>query len=590
MVTTRDLAALTGLDRLSVETVLDRLVELGAVTWEEVVQEKSARPAKEPKPTSEPPKKADPVPNSERPKKSDRRTSSSREARKSKTIPRVASRPPAVESYHPPPSSDEALALYDPSELDEDCELPQDKRRRVLDTFYRLEDLDYYMLLGVHRDATKKVIKDAYYRLASEYHPDRYFRKNLGSFKQKMEVVFTRITLASDTLTRKQLREEYDAYLSARQATEQLEQSLRSEHTGRYASKKPGDVGLGPHRAAGEPDGGRGAASEQGLGESGPAGDRTAGDRAVSSEPGPANDRGPANERGPESARGSSGPPGDRDGRHAWHAPRAPTVTEIVDGVPNLAEEPPGRVSTIPSGRVSSAPSMRDSVRARREAFAARMSGGRVSRMPPPRSSNPPSRVSIPPEQAGEALRRHMQERRESVRRTQLRKYTDAAKEAMDRDDPAGAANAYQLALQIAPDDPALAQAQLDAQEAATKKLAGGYLQQARYEERADRFREAARSYSRAADGMLHDAEVQAKAAEMMLRSDQDMRKAAEYVKRALVIDPRNVRYHVILGKIYLAAGLVLNARRELELAAEIAPNDVTIARLLEGIRKSVRS
>lgn len=563
------------------------------------------------------------MPKSER-HKADRKTSSSRSASKSKTIPRVTTnRPPAVESYdHPPPSSDEALALYDPSELDEDCDLPADRRRRVLDTFYRIEDLDYYALLGVSRDATKKAIKDAYYRLASEYHPDRYFRKNLGSFKQKMEVVFTRITLASDTLTRKQLREEYDAYLSSREATQQLEDSLRSEKTGRYPLQRSDDSPSGMHRDASDlsvgPASSRGArrsvkdprvvddsepSSDRGSGRAyGRGNDRGVGDRGPASDRGIGN-RGPASDRvgsdrgaashlagerdsvaGPSSGSASgrvSEVPLDRGGRHAWHAPAAAKVTEVGEGA-NPPQEPSERVSTIPS--------MRESVRARREAFAARMSGGRVSRMPPPRSSNPPARVSLPPEQAGEALRRHVMERRESVRRTQLRKYTESAQEALDRDDPAAAANAYQLALQIAPDDPALVQAHLDAQEAATKKLAGGYLQQARYEERAERFREAARSYSRAADGMLHDAEVQAKAAEMMLRSDQDMRKAAEYIKRALAIDPQNVRYHVILGKIYLAAGLVLNARRELELAAEIAPNDVTIARLLEGIRKSVRS
>ena len=51
--------------------------------------------------------------------------------------------------------------------------------------------------------ADKKAIKDAYYVLAAEYHPDRYFRKRLGTFKSKMEAVFNRLTVAHDTLTRK---------------------------------------------------------------------------------------------------------------------------------------------------------------------------------------------------------------------------------------------------------------------------------------------------------------------------------------------------------------------------------------------------
>mgnify|MGYP003338887439 CR=1 FL=1 len=54
-------------------------------------------------------------------------------------------------------------------------------------------------------------MKKAYYVAAPEFHPDRYFGKNLGSFKAKMEAVFARITLAHDVLTARERRVEYDA-------------------------------------------------------------------------------------------------------------------------------------------------------------------------------------------------------------------------------------------------------------------------------------------------------------------------------------------------------------------------------------------
>lgn len=113
-----------------------------------------------------------------------------------------------------PTSLGPASTPHDPPELSEEIDLELDRKRRILDLFARLDDVSYYELLGVPEDADKKAIKGAYYKLAPEFHPDSYFRKNLGSFKAKIEAIFTRLTLAHDVLTARQRRAEYDAYLS----------------------------------------------------------------------------------------------------------------------------------------------------------------------------------------------------------------------------------------------------------------------------------------------------------------------------------------------------------------------------------------
>lgn len=113
-----------------------------------------------------------------------------------------------------PTSLGPASEPHDPPELAEDIDLELDRKRRILDLFARLDDVSYYELLGVPENADKKAIKGAYYKLAPEFHPDSYFRKNLGSFKAKIEAIFTRLTLAHDVLTARQRRAEYDAYLS----------------------------------------------------------------------------------------------------------------------------------------------------------------------------------------------------------------------------------------------------------------------------------------------------------------------------------------------------------------------------------------
>jgi curved DNA-binding protein CbpA len=111
------------------------------------------------------------------------------------------------------PSTRSPLA-HDPAELAEEVDLDAEKKRRILDLFAQLDELSYYDLLGVGPDADRKLVKAAYYKLAPEFHPDSYFRKSLGSYKAKIEAIFTRITLACDVLTAKQRRAEYDAYLA----------------------------------------------------------------------------------------------------------------------------------------------------------------------------------------------------------------------------------------------------------------------------------------------------------------------------------------------------------------------------------------
>ena len=112
---------------------------------------------------------------------------------------------------------------YDPKELEEEVELSADQKKRVLDMFYRLDDLDHYTLLGVGKDADKKTVKRSYFELASLMHPDRYFKKNLGSFKGKMEALFGRITEAHDILVDAAKRLDYDAYLDEVATTKGME-------------------------------------------------------------------------------------------------------------------------------------------------------------------------------------------------------------------------------------------------------------------------------------------------------------------------------------------------------------------------------
>ena len=134
----------------------------------------------------------------------------------------------ALAALNPPaPLKPQMLtARYDATELEEICDLDIEQRKRVLDLFYAMEDNDYYTLLGIAKESDKRAIKRAYYEVALPMHPDKFFRKNLGSFKPKMESVFNRLTVAHDTLLDKDRRAEYDVYLREVAHTKGMEAML----------------------------------------------------------------------------------------------------------------------------------------------------------------------------------------------------------------------------------------------------------------------------------------------------------------------------------------------------------------------------
>lgn len=110
--------------------------------------------------------------------------------------------------------------------LGEEVELDVDIRRRVLVMHRGLARLDHYALLGVAPSVDRKGVKRAYFDLAAKFHPDKYFRKSLGSYKIRMETIFGRITQAHDTLTSREGRAEYDAYLDEQRRSRSIEDLL----------------------------------------------------------------------------------------------------------------------------------------------------------------------------------------------------------------------------------------------------------------------------------------------------------------------------------------------------------------------------
>jgi len=69
-----------------------------------------------------------------------------------------------------------------------------------------VNDLDYYQILGIEKNATQEEIKKSYKKLALKWHPD----KNLNNQKEA-EAKMKEINQAYETLSDPQKRKEYDS-------------------------------------------------------------------------------------------------------------------------------------------------------------------------------------------------------------------------------------------------------------------------------------------------------------------------------------------------------------------------------------------
>ena len=399
----------------------------------------------------------------------------------------------------PPLTAEEETALGEEVELDVEI------RRRVLVMYRGLQSLDHYALLGVPSTVDRKGLKRAYFDLAAKFHPDKYFRKQLGTFKLRMEAIFGRITQAHDTLTSREARAEYDAYLDEQRRSRGIEELLADALAEVSRAKENIEREAGAHEAP----------------------------PAVSA-PAPS----------PRDAGSASG----------------------VSGVDPAV---------------------------RREALARRLLAGRggaaASSSAPPnaRTSSSASMPAITTTDAMDVLRRRYDERKSMAQAVQARKYMASAESAMATGDAVAAANAFRVAMTLAPDEPGLVNRATEAQTRADSILAETYTRQASYEEKNEQWADAARSWARVCRARPNDPIPHERAANAIVKAGGDLHEGSRLAQRACTLDAESARFRTTLANVYLAAGLTRNARRELETAAQLAPHDGTIQAMLKRVGKS---
>jgi curved DNA-binding protein CbpA len=489
-----EIASATGLEANQVTATLSRLAELGAVRF---VTTSSERPRMPPR--------------------------SSTPASRMTIRPAVEAQAQSVHISEHPGSS----ARYDPKELEEAADLEPDRKRRILDVFYRLETLSHYEILEVEPSADRRLIKARYYEVVNVFHPDRYFGRSLGSFKPKLEKIFQRITEAHDILTRSEARSEYDAYLARHRGTEALHKLLTDEQARAKELREIEDRILAEARIGDRNDSLRPSASQI--------------------------------------------------------APRLATPAPPAQGRPS----DPGRASLTetrgsdPAQRASSdTADLRRRVLARKLGGSLPPPGSRAAPAPPPVPSSPESR-----ERAVQELKRRYEERLLEARRKKAAEYVAQADADLGRNNLADAVNSLRIATSLVPGDDRLSGRVRELEARARRDLSERYLEQASYEEREGRFHDALRSYTRALPGSpspaLHD-----RIAHCLLAVGGDAKKAIEHARNAVKEAQDKPAFRLTLARAFIAANMTESALAELERAKTLAPSDDTITNLIRRLKR----
>ena len=437
-------------------------------------------------------------------------------------------------------------------ELAEEVDLALELRRRVIGLHSVIASLDHYAILGLSREVDKKGVKRSYFELAAVFHPDRYFRKNLGSFKSKMEAIFAKVSTAYETLVDKDQRAEYDLYLGDVDKSRNIEAMLRNVMAEVETAEQTAIAEAGSPSLAPPPMPADSTPSLGGLGGPGanpnpitkfPSGSYAAVNvRSVSTAP-------PAN--APYSMPAHVPPPPPS-------APAAPARSPVADQL-------------------------------RREALAARLRGNRPITKPPiDVPPPPPSAPRSNPAEAVDSLKRRYEDRIEASRVQQGKKYVKIGQDAESRNDLTAAAAAYRVALTfLREDDPTYAHAKEIIAKSETS-LGETYLRQAQHEERANRWEDAVRSYGRAVRLRPNDHFALERFANALVQSKGDLHEAAQHAQKAVQLSPTVGDYRCTLVNVYIAANLNLNAKREIEAAAALFPENPNVQALLKRLTKPV--
>lgn len=379
-----------------------------------------------------------------------------------------------------------------------------------------LESASVYELFGIETEADANAVQDAYYDLSRRWHPDRFFRMELGDDGARIEQLFVAITHAYKVLSDPLKRRDYDR------------------------NELPGLLRRRTHRDAYE-ERSRSSVSDVRRGRS-----RTTFEA-----------RGPGQRGRTKTSRGSSAPSSGADSS-------APPASGTPTSTPNPTPSPSPDTSRS-SSRTSERPKRRSW---REQVKRGRSRRSRAEATPLPRA-NPSSaaassdaeRVRAKPRRTSRRMERIKDELRQ--RKEQARAYYEQGLAELDKEQVVKAAASLYLATTYDSDNEDYKEAFEEANRASRRLQSRQLVNQAEAAESYQRVKEAIAHYRKAHELDPDNAKANYRLAVLIRRYEEDDREALLLLRRAVQVDPDDIDYRMALGDLYADLGMKLNAQRE---------------------------
>jgi curved DNA-binding protein CbpA len=376
-------------------------------------------------------------------------------------------------------------------------ELTDDERAAIDALWARRLTSTHYQLLGVPRAAERKAIRDAYFALSRRFHPDVYFKRNLGEYRSRVDEVFRMLTRAYDVLSNAKQRAGYDLHLESLEST---------------PPPPPTDRPPAP----------------------------------TSAPPAPPVPQFAAKPMVPAAAMGGAvvPPPPARGLSTATAAPMTQTASQPID----------------PAVRQRALESMR-------RRLNSVVPGGSRGAAPAPAMHPPPPATP-----------------RGDDREARLSRLLGDGEEAQKRGDFEKALEHFRNALLIAKDDESIQHRVSAVDQLLKAQKTSAYIEKARDAMREGKAEIAATMWEKAWEGRPTDAALLVNAAEVLAKYGNNRGKAKELAQRALAVDPKAVKAHVVLAQVFITAGLKASARGSIESIARLDPENAALKELRDKL------
>ncbi len=141
-----------------------------------------------------------------------------------------------AEMYRKPGEARFGAFEFDRRALLEPCDLSLEQKREVLFLYHNGDKLDHFEFFDVEPTDDRKLLRKAYFAFSKKFHPDAFFRKNTGTFGEKLHAIFKFGNELNDRLQADDgLRETYFRVVLARNTA--YRDGLERERAARDAEK-----------------------------------------------------------------------------------------------------------------------------------------------------------------------------------------------------------------------------------------------------------------------------------------------------------------------------------------------------------------